>query len=240
MAGILRARTWSFGMNLATLFGVQAGTFLFPFILIGAWNLRADRRVQFALAAWLLTLAAMTLAFPFAGARGGFFHSGAALQTVWWALAPVGLERVIRWGREKRGWNEAQARPVFLGGLVGVAVLITSLVLAIRLPAWEHENSAYRQIDQYLSEHGMSDDDIVIVSNPPGFFLASGNQAIAIPDGTNETVLDLAQHYGAGYLILEEGSTPGKLIPVYESPDDHSGLTYLGELERARVFAIQP
>lgn len=96
LAKILGARTWSFGMNLATLFGVQAGTFLFPFILLGVWNLRRDRRVQLALTAWLLTFTAMTVLFPFAGARGGFYHSGAALQTVWWALAPVGLERIIR------------------------------------------------------------------------------------------------------------------------------------------------
>ncbi len=80
----------------------------------------------------------------------------------------------------------------------------------------------------------------MFVSNPPRVLLASGNPAIAIPDGDSETILELAQHYGAGYLILEAGSTPVNLLPVYENPQDYPGLNYLGELEGARVFSIQP
>ncbi|MEW6093175.1 MAG: hypothetical protein AB1531_04330 [Chloroflexota bacterium] len=237
---ILAARAWSFGLNFATLFSVQGGIFLLPLITLGVWPLRKDKRVQLAVTGWLLTFLAMTLAFPFAGARGGFFHSGAALQTVWWALAPIGLERVILWGRERRGWHEVHARSVFLGGMVGLAVLFSILVLLLRIPAWGGESSAYSQIDNFLVEQGMSGEDVVVVSNPPGFYLASGNQAIAVPDGTPVTVLELAQRYGADYLVLEEGSIPAGLISVYENPDAYSGLFYLGELEKARVFEIQP
>ncbi|MBI4730882.1 MAG: hypothetical protein HY781_01900 [Chloroflexi bacterium] len=240
LAKILAARSWSFGMNFATLFSVQGGIFLLPLILIGIWNLRKDRRVQLAPLAWLLTFTAMTVAFPFAGARGGFFHSGAAVQTVWWALAPIGLERVIQWGRKRRGWNEVQARPVFLGGLVGMAALFSILVLALRIPTWGQESSLYSGLNDYLEAGGMSAEAVVIVSNPPGFYLVSGNPAIAIPDGNSEIILELAQHYGAEYLILEAGSTPVNLLPVYENPQDYPGLNYLGELEGARVFAIQP
>ncbi len=237
---ILAARSWSFGLNFATLFSVQGGIFLLPLILLGIWHLRKDRRVQLAVIAWLLTFLAMTLAFPFAGARGGFFHSGAALQMVWWALAPIGLERVIRWGRERRGWREVHARSVFLGGVAGLAVLFSILVMLLRIPKWGQESYAYSQINEFLVRQGMSDEDVVVVSNPPGFYLASGNQAIAVPDGTPETILELAQRYSADYLILEEGSIPAGLVPVYENPDAHSGLIYLGELEAAHVFEIQP
>jgi hypothetical protein len=237
---ILAARAWSFGLNFATLFSVQGGIFLLPLILLGIWHLRKDRRVQLAVTAWLLTFLAMTLAFPFAGARGGFFHSGAALQTVWWALAPIGLDRVIQWGHARRGWQEVQARSVFLGGMVGLAVLFSVLVMLMRIPAWGSESSAYSQISNFLVDQGMSDKDVVVVSNPPGFYLASGNQAIAVPDGTPVTVLELAQRYSADYLVLEEGSIPAGLVPVYEYPGTYSGLIYLGELEKARVFEIQP
>jgi hypothetical protein len=182
----------------------------------------------------------MTLIFPFAGARGGFFHSGSALQTVWWALVPVGLEQVIRWGRERRGWQEVHASPVFLGGLVGMAVLFSILVALIRIPSWGQESSAYRQIDEFLVRQGMSEGDIVIVSNPPGFYLVSRYQAIAIPDGTIDTIFELGERYSADYLILENGSTPAGLIPVYDNPNIQPGLIYLGEVEEARVFAILP
>jgi hypothetical protein len=237
---ILQARLWALGLNSANAFAVQGGIFLLPFILIGLWHLRKEKVIQLALLAWFLTLAAMTLAFPFAGARGGFFHSGASVQIVWWALAPVGLERVIQWGRQRRGWNEVQARPVFLAGLVGMAVLLSVLIFALRIPTWGNESSAYYRINVSLQSYGISAEDIVIVSNSPGFYLASGNPAIAVPDGDADTIKVLAERYGARFLILEAGSTPSGLMPVYENPHDYPGLTYLGEMEGARVFAIQP
>ena len=168
LAAILKARVWSLGLNLASTLAVQAEVFLLPLIGLGIWHLRKDRRVQLAGLAWLLTLGAMTVVFPFAGARGGFFHSGAALQTVWWALAPVGLERVIQWGRRKRGWNAAQAGTIFRMALIGLAVILTAVIVWSRViggnaglaiqqssgQAWGQENTAYSQIDKYLVSQG--------------------------------------------------------------------------------------
>ena len=95
----MKARAWSLGLNLATTLAVQGEIFLLPLIGVAIWHMRKDRRVQLVLLAWLLTLGVMTIVFPFAGARGGFFHSGAALQTVWWVLAPLGLARTDRMGQ---------------------------------------------------------------------------------------------------------------------------------------------
>ena len=240
LGDILRARLWAFGLNLANAFAVQGSIFLLPFIVIGLWHLRKEKLIKLAVLTWLLILTAMTLAFPFAGARGGFFHSGAALQTVWWAMAPLGLERVIGWAREHRGWNESKARPVFMSGLVGLAVLFSLLVLFVRLPAWGQELSTYRQVNTFLESEGKLTADIVIVSNPPGFYLASSSPAIAVPDGDPGTIQELARRYSARYLILEAGSTPAGLMPVYEAPMDYPGLKYLGDVEGARVYAVQP
>ena len=80
LGDILLARLWSLGLNLANAFAVQGGVFLLPFIIIGIWQLRKQKLVRLAVLSWILILAAMTLAFPFAGARGGFIHSGAALH----------------------------------------------------------------------------------------------------------------------------------------------------------------
>lgn len=240
LGNILAARIWALGLNAATAFGVQGGVFLLPFIVIGLWHLRKQKMVRLAGWAWLLTLAAMTLAFPFAGARGGFFHSGASVQTIWWALAPVGLERVVQWGRLRRNWDEVRARTVFLSGLVLMAVFLSGAILLYRLPTWKAERISYSQANTFLKGRGMLGTDVVIVSNPPGFYLASGNPAIAVPDGGAETVLALAERYGARFLVLEEGSTPASLTPVYEHPLAYPALAYLGETERARIYAIRP
>jgi hypothetical protein len=252
LRAILAARVWSLGLNLASAVSVQAEVFLLPLILFAIWQLRKDRRVQLAVLAWLLTLGAMTVVFPYAGARGGFFHSGAALQTVWWALAPVGLEAVIQWGRRKRGWNAAQAGAVFRVALIGLAALLTAFIFWSRVlggrrvsvsfqgsgMAWGQENTAYSLINQYLISQGATTHTTVMVANPPGFFLASGNPAIAVPDGNVSTALAAAQQYDAQYLVLEAGSVPAGLLSVYDDPQGQTGLIYLGELEHARIFLI--
>jgi len=251
---ILKARLWSLRLNLSNALSVQGEILLLPFIGLGLWHLRRDYRVQFAGLAWLLTLAAMTVVFPFAGARGGFLHSGAALQPVWWALAPLGLDQAIEWASRLRGWKPARAMKIFQPTLVALMVLLTAAIVWGRVmdgsggqalrqnsgQAWGQENAAYSQINNYLVLQGMAAEDTVIVANPPGFYLASGNPAIAVPDGDAQVVLELAQRYRAKYLVLELGSTPGGLMELYDHPDGFAGLEYLGEVEGARVYLIQP
>ena len=50
----------------------------------------------------------MTFVFPFAGARGAFFHAGAALQPMWWTLAPFGLESMLAVPEKTRNWGNDQ------------------------------------------------------------------------------------------------------------------------------------
>ena len=77
-----------------------------------------------------------------------------------------------------------------------------------------------------------------MVANPPGFYLASGNPSIAVPDGDVNTLLTVARQYNALYLVLEAGSVPAGSLPVYENPKGQMDLTYLGEIEHARIFLI--
>jgi hypothetical protein len=246
LQAILRVRAWSLGLNLSNMLSVQGEVFLLPLIGLGLWHLRRDRRVQMAGLAWLGTLAAMTIVFPFAGARGGFFHSGAALQTVCWVLAPMGLDRAIVWGSRKRGWNAAQAGTIFRPALVVLAALLTAVIVYGRVmgggggTVWGQENVAYSQIKSMLVSQGMADEAVVIVANPPGFYLASGNPAIAVPDGDANTLLKVARRYGAKYAILEAGSTPAGLMPVYDHPTQQAGLQYLGNVDGTQLYGIQP
>ncbi len=262
ITSILKSRLWAMGINLERTLAEQGEIFLLPLIGMGFWHLRRDKRVQLAGLAWLLTFGAMTVAFPFAGARGGFFHSGAALQPVWWALAPIGLERTIEWGRRKRGWDVAQAGAIFRPALVALAILLTAGISWGRLiglkgeqtsgssslpvastaqsgQTWSQENNAYRQINDYMIKKGATPTDIIMVANPPGYYLASGNPTIAVPDGDIGTLLAVAKRYSAVYLILEDGSVPAKLMPVYDQPIGQVDLVYMAEMDNARIFLIR-
>lgn len=247
LAEILKVRLWALGLNLESTLAVQGNISLLPFILIGLWQIRRDGRAWLAVLSWGLTLTVMTLIFPFAGARGGFFHSGAALQPFWWAIAPVGLERVVAWGARRRGWAEKRAQTVFSAGLVGIAAMLTVVIVWGRVigqfngqPAWGREASAYSQMEAFLEKQAAPDEAVVIVANPAGYYLASGRPAVVVPDGDEQTVLQVARRYGGRYLILEKGSLPRGLEALYNQPGRNPDFYYIGAVEAARIYVIQP
>ena len=117
LTAILKARLWSLGLNLASTLSVQAEVFLLPLIGLGLWHLRKDRRVQLAALAWLLTLGAMTVVFPFAGrtwrilpfrsspanslvgaGAGGIGETGAVGRADTWLECGPGREQFFRHG----------------------------------------------------------------------------------------------------------------------------------------------
>lgn len=237
VASRLDAMKW----NLQTAWAVQGGIFLLPFVAVGLWSFRHDLRIKIGVMAWVLTFGLMTLVFPFAGSRGGFFHSGAALQPLWWVLVPVGLERIVMWVESKRNWRKGEAFQVFLIGTVFICMLMSLIVFygrVISFPGWGSETERYRRVEAIIAESSTYKDDAVLVGNPPGYFNVSNRAAIAIPNEKLETVLEAANRYGAKFIILEDNGTPIPLEPIYENPDSNPLIQYLGEVDRARIFAI--
>ncbi len=245
---IAAARLWALRLNLQSAFGVQGEVFLFPCILAGIWHFRRDARVRLALFAWLLTLLTMTFVFPFAGARGGFLHSGAAFQALWWSLALIGLEKIVRSLARWRKWRrEQEAQVIFRAGVVSLAFLLTALLIWERVlggldpqRAWGRDEARYAQIGDLLKTAGAQAEDVVIVADPPAFYLTTGHPSIALPEGDMTTLRKLAERYHARYLILEAGAITAGFRPLYEAPTAFQEVCYLGEMEGARVFAIQP
>ncbi len=183
-------------------------------------------------------LIVMTIVFPFAGARGAFFHSGAALQPVWWAIAPVGLEAVIASVR-RRGWFDDRAYIIFRSSLVGIAILMTAVIFITRvLPGWEREDGHYAAVENLLDELGVDEDAIVIVRNPPGYSIVTGRSAIAIPASGIPSILEVAARYQGRYLILEPEGTSEELRALYDDPDQFPAFNYLGETDGNRIFEI--
>jgi hypothetical protein len=104
-----------------------------------------------------------------------------------------------------------------------------------------HENqwSAGWQKHHALSEKLMamdiSEDSIVMINDPPGFYLATNQPAIVIPDGDIHTTLEVADIYEAELLIIEENHVNG-LDDLYENPRDLPVLDYIGNLTDAKIF----
>ena len=235
---ILRARGGALWLNLQTTLGVQGQVFLLPLILWGLWRMRERQAVRLGSLAWALTLAVMTVVFPFSGARGGFFHSGAAVQPLFWAVAPVGLEAFVTWGGRVRGWRVGQAQKVFGAGLVGLAIFLTAVIFGMRVLPEEHGPN-YRDVEQKLVDMGAKPEALVMVNNPPGYFLASGRPAVVVPYCDEAVLLEVAEKYGVQYLVLDE-NVPVGVRGLYEAPEVAQGLQYLGALNGFQLFEVVP
>lgn len=247
--GLVKAaevRLWAISINLQNALAAQGSIFLLPLILIGLWIKKDDRLIKIAIFAWIILLLLMSVIFPFAGARGGFFHSGAALQSLWWSLAPIGLVNLVNWVGRKRNWELDKAIKVFLVGSVGFMILLTAVISLEKLYSptdgwdnWSHENDTYSRVDKLIKSAQDTIPPTVIVSNPPGFYLASGLNSIAIPDGNENKTSSVAQYFGATYLILENGSFPVELNNLYSNPDQSTYFELFGRVDDVLVFKIK-
>ena len=229
-------------MNLMNAFAAQGGILLFPFILIGYWQFRHDIRAKLAATGWTILLIVMTLIFPLTGARGGFYHAGAAFQPFWWALAPIGLDRLVEALYRRKIITAIHAGRVFQGLMVVIAILLSGVIVQVRIlqTGWQAEEELYVNVEQFLVEKGANLNEIAIVRNPAGYYIVSGRSTIVMPPGGPDTILALARRYGASYFVLEPGGVLEEYRAIYDQLETHPGLDYLGEVEDARVYAIHP
>jgi drug/metabolite transporter superfamily protein YnfA len=237
----LESRLRAFSANLGNAFAAQGGIFLLPFILIALWQLRADLRTRIAVTGWLILFVVMTVIFPFAGARGSFFHAGAAFQPYWWAAAPIGLHAVLGWARKHNQFTDRNA-PYFLQSiLVLLAVFMTAYLVNFRVVAsgWAEDDFIYPAVERLFVENGIGPDDVVVVRNPPGYYIASGRSAISLPFGDEGTILAVAEKFNGRYLVLEKDGTFESIQDLYDDPEIHSSFHYLGEVNEAKLYRIE-
>jgi hypothetical protein len=237
----LQNRLRAFSANFGNAFGAQGGIFLFPFILIGLWQLRRDLRTKIAVTGWLLLFAVMTIIFPFAGSRGSFFHAGAAFQPYWWVMAPIGLDAMISWARNHGRFTDRNA-PYFLQGiLVLLAVFMTAYLVNFRVisSGWAKDDFIYPAVEKMLLGKGIQPGDVLIVRNPPGYFIASGRSSVALPFGDESTILSVAKKYDARYLVIEKGGTFPSIQDLYDKPQNNPSFVYLGEVNEAKLYRIE-
>lgn len=240
---IIDVRFDAFLQNIKTLIGVQLMVFLVPFILIGSWRFRKSPLIRFFTLMWLGIFTAMTVVFPFAGPRGGYLHSGSSVQPIIWALFPAGLKTFIQWGKRKRNWNSCLATRVFGAGFCAIAVMLSVVLFLSKAgigngeAEWEKSNNQYLRIDNKLDEYEVDPATIVMVNNPPGFFLASSRLSIVIPDGDVSTLLAAAERYGAEFLVLEENHPVG-LNELFDNPGTIPELSLIDTVNGAQIYKI--
>jgi hypothetical protein len=236
---ILADRLWAFSTNLQSAFAAHGGIILFPFIVAGIIYYRKDERVKLAVTVWLILFFVMTFLFPFAGARGAFFHAGAALQPMWWLLAPLGLERILL-SLRKKNWGTDQTKALFRGVLVMIAVILTFYVAYLRMFAlgWGEGEAEYPAVEQFLIEKGIASDDVVIVRNAPGYYIATGRSAITIPYRGVEAILAAAEQFNAEYFVLEPEAALPEIKFLMETPEQNEKFIFLGTVDDTYIFRI--
>ena len=232
----------AFSANMQTLIAVQGSTVLAPFILVGLYQLRKNRLVRLAAMMWVVTLLIFTFIFPYQGINGSFFHSGSAIQLVFWAAAPVGIARLIEWVARLRKWERGKQVQRFVEILiVGVCFLLSAGMYYQRIagtpeaPAWGSGIEKYQKVEQVLLGLGAAPGEVVMVNNPPGYYLANERPAVVIPYGDEGMVKKAAAQFAARYLLLDENNS-GQLDNLYLQPGSFPGFHYLTTSEGVRIY----
>jgi len=201
---ILLARWDAFLWNFQTAWVIQGGIILAPLMVWGAVQLKRHRIIWLPLAVLFVLGIVMTVVFPFAGSRGGYLHAGAAVQPFLWALVPPGLEGLAAWGARRRGWRKEQAFAFFGTGLVVLMIAVTATLYIRRVigntptqPSWNQGWVEYKALEIVLNEEGVTQNELILVNNPPGFYAVTGRPAIVIPYGGQDQTLAAADRYGA-------------------------------------------
>jgi hypothetical protein len=241
----LAARINALSGVLQTALAVQGNIVLFPFILSGLWIFRKRTEVKLGAAMWALIAVVMVLAFPAASINGSFFHSAAALQTLFWAAAPAGLGVLVsqycRWRRIEKlaGFHS------FVTGLViFTCVLLSGFLFYQRvaqndqgISRWSASHEHYLAVETELQRYGAAPGEFVLVNNPPGYWLASQRPAMVIPYGGTAMLLAAAEHYHASFVVLER-TNPYQLADLYYGRTSIPGLEYLTSVGETQLYRV--
>ncbi|GIK41671.1 MAG: hypothetical protein BroJett011_55040 [Chloroflexota bacterium] len=223
---VLQGRWWALTINLQTVLAVWGLIFLAPLVLMGGWQLRHHLLMQLAGLYALLLFLVMTLVFAFPGARGGLFHSGAALLPFIYAAALTGLDSAVDWAAaRRRHWDASLAKQFFGLGLVIMAVALSGFVYygrVLKNDAWNKADALYPTIAAWVARQNPS--ATVMIGNPPAYRYHGGGLSVIVPDENIETTLQAAKQYHVDFLILDQNH-PAPLAEIYTETVTHPGLT---------------
>ena len=177
-----------------------------PISIIGLlalpWTGRA-RALRPVLVVSLLTFAVTSLAFPVATTWGTFLHAAGPAHVLIIVSSVLALDGAIAAVGRRRGWS----RPVaWLGPALTIfaAVMFTAAILPTFGSGSEGTRRQYEALGRQLTAAGLPPERMgpVITNFPIWWAEAYRGQGLALPDERPADVLDLANHFGARYLVL--------------------------------------
>ena len=213
---LLSDRLAAASTNVRSLLIVNGLVFLAPLMMLGAWRLRREVMLQTAGIYMALLLVAMSFVFPYAGARGGFFHSSAAMAPILLALVPQGLEDFTRWGERVRGWERLRAAPRFLFMAPLLPVVFTAWATWSRITAngkgagWERNARTFGVAGEAIPEST----GLLAVIYPPALYAATSLPSVVIPNGDAEVLRSVVERYRVEWVLLEKDH-PKNLEALY-------------------------
>jgi hypothetical protein len=216
---LVRDRWAALGTNLRSLLIVNGLVFLAPLMAAGAWRRRAEPLVRGGAVYLGVLVVIMSLVFPYAGARGGYFHSSAALMPILFALVPEGLEALVGLGVRLRSWSARRATSMFLTAIVAMAVGLTSWAAWSRWThdgagaGWERNARTFADAARLLPSSGIT----LAANDPPGVYLASGLPTVVLPNGGLEELRRVVERYGVDWVLIE-ANHPAGLDSLYRQP----------------------
>jgi hypothetical protein len=242
---ILSDRMKALLSNGLTSWMIQFQIILIPFFILWIKDHWKESFVRWLLICYLIQFGFMTFIFPYAGMRGGFLHSGAAFQVVFWAGSGMGLFAAIRWLMEKRAQFDERIPVILSGGVVLILGIITVMMYQqkvlgnpITLDHWQAGAEEYASLNEELLNHGISPTASVMINNPPGFYLASGRTAVVVPNADINGVIALADQYDIDFLILDTHIVSA-LAPFYEAGESIDGLVYQFSYGDFKIFSFE-
>lgn len=230
------------GTNLLTAIVIQGNIVMLPFAIIGLIRRRKEIDVQVIVTAWIMIFIAMSFVFPFAGRRGGYLHSIAALQPAIWVYSISGLKIVIDWAAKIRNWDKQIATKLFSLMFIGIAIAISIFVVISDQRNGGKAQAAvqwndYSEVDEFIKASGKLQAYSVMVNNPPAYSIATDQQSYMIPFGDNNSILNLSKRFCVQYLVLDENHIKN-YDEIYDHPRDQVNFKYLGTIKNYHIYRI--
>jgi 4-amino-4-deoxy-L-arabinose transferase-like glycosyltransferase len=194
-----------------------------PFAAIGLWRLRRSPQALPFLLYLILLYLGLSLVFTFPSLRGTLLHSFIPLLPILSLVTIFGLDTTIDWLARRRPGPSAQQRAagrrrVYLAATILLSAVLSAVIILSNAQTWDTTYHLYQQAGKVIardygslasenSNNGPNASEsiqpVVMVSDPPDYYLATGQHAIVLPDQGISVILQAADRYGASYLLLE-------------------------------------
>lgn len=236
-ANILRSKIQGLWFAIQNFVAIPGLIFLTPFILVGwaSYYRHSESRVLLRPLTWYTALLFLflSLIFTFPGMRGSLFHSSVALWPWSTTLAVAGLAVSVDWlAARLPHWQPERAKRMFTALFVVMAFVLS---LAVSVPRTRPDESPERY--EWIRTQ-VPESSVVMIGNAPALHYYSGLPAFSVPNEPADVLLQAAQRYGVGYLVLDRNH-PLPLQDLYQGQSPHEQIRLLATFEDMRLFELE-